>query len=169
MTLDGAAARRARCPSSEWRFHRDIYARASRRGRDRAHARAVRDHARLPRTAAFPRSTTWSPSPAADDIRCAPYATFGTQALSDHALAALDGRRACLLAHHGMIALGALARRARSRSPSRSRRSPRSTGARSRSASPRCSPTRRWTSCSRSSRPTASRGARTSTRSERRK
>jgi L-fuculose-phosphate aldolase len=41
------------------------------------------------------------------DIRCAPYATFGTQELSDHVLAALDGRRACLLAHHGMIAVGA--------------------------------------------------------------
>ena len=40
------------------------------------------------------------------DIRCAPYATFGTQALSDHAVAALAGRRACLLAHHGMIATG---------------------------------------------------------------
>jgi L-fuculose-phosphate aldolase len=41
------------------------------------------------------------------DIRCAPYATFGTQALSDHAVAALEGRRACLLAHHGVIACGA--------------------------------------------------------------
>ena len=40
-------------------------------------------------------------------IRCAPYATFGTEELSQHALAALDGRRACLLANHGMIALGA--------------------------------------------------------------
>jgi L-fuculose-phosphate aldolase len=40
-------------------------------------------------------------------IRCAPYATFGTQALSDHALAALEGRKACLLANHGLIALGA--------------------------------------------------------------
>ena len=38
-----------------------------------------------------------------DDIRCAPYHTFGTQELSDAALAALDGRKACLLAHHGMI------------------------------------------------------------------
>ena len=41
------------------------------------------------------------------DIRCAPYATFGTQALSDHALRALEGRKACLLANHGMIAVGA--------------------------------------------------------------
>ena len=40
------------------------------------------------------------------DIRCAPYATFGTQELSDHALRALDGRKACLLANHGMIAVG---------------------------------------------------------------
>ena len=41
------------------------------------------------------------------DIRCADYATFGTQALADNALAALEGRRACLLAHHGVIACGA--------------------------------------------------------------
>src|SRR5262249_50873702 len=40
------------------------------------------------------------------NIRCAPYATFGTQELSDRALGALDGRRACLLANHGMIAVG---------------------------------------------------------------
>ena len=40
------------------------------------------------------------------DIRCAPYATFGSSELAAHALAALDGRRACLLANHGMIALG---------------------------------------------------------------
>ena len=41
-----------------------------------------------------------------DTIRCAPYATFGTQELSEHAVHALEGRLACLLAHHGMIAVG---------------------------------------------------------------
>jgi L-fuculose-phosphate aldolase len=41
------------------------------------------------------------------DIRCAPYATFGTQELSDHVVGALAGRHACLLANHGMIAVGA--------------------------------------------------------------
>jgi L-fuculose-phosphate aldolase len=41
------------------------------------------------------------------DIRCAPYATYGTQALSDLALVALEDRKACLLAHHGVIATGA--------------------------------------------------------------
>jgi L-fuculose-phosphate aldolase len=41
------------------------------------------------------------------DVRCAPYFTFGTQELSDAALAALAQRHACLLANHGLIALGA--------------------------------------------------------------
>jgi L-fuculose-phosphate aldolase len=39
-------------------------------------------------------------------VRCAPYATFGTQALSDAAVAALEGRNACLLANHGMVVFG---------------------------------------------------------------
>jgi L-fuculose-phosphate aldolase len=41
-----------------------------------------------------------------DTIPCAPYATFGTEELSRHAVAALEDRSACLLAHHGMIAIG---------------------------------------------------------------
>ncbi len=41
-----------------------------------------------------------------NDIRCAPYATFGTQALSDNVLGALAGRTACLMANHGLIAIG---------------------------------------------------------------
>ena len=41
-----------------------------------------------------------------DSIECAPYARFGTQQLADNALTALDGRFACLLAHHGVVALG---------------------------------------------------------------
>ena len=36
-------------------------------------------------------------------IRCAPYATFGTQELSDHAIAAMEERKACLLANHGLL------------------------------------------------------------------
>src|SRR6185437_644872 len=41
-----------------------------------------------------------------EDIRCAPYHAFGTQELSDAALTALEGRKACLLGHHGIIAVG---------------------------------------------------------------
>jgi L-fuculose-phosphate aldolase len=42
-----------------------------------------------------------------NDIRCAAYARYGTKELSELALAALDGRNGCLLANHGMIAVGA--------------------------------------------------------------
>jgi len=95
-----------RVPSSEWRFHRDIYA-------ERADANAiVHTHAPFATTLAcldraIPAFHYMVAVAGGDDVRCAPYATFGTQALSDHAVRALDGRRACLLAHHGMIALGA--------------------------------------------------------------
>jgi L-fuculose-phosphate aldolase len=41
-----------------------------------------------------------------DTIRCSDYALFGTQRLSDSAIEALKDRRACLLANHGMIAVG---------------------------------------------------------------
>ncbi|TWA90118.1 class II aldolase/adducin family protein [Bradyrhizobium stylosanthis] len=41
-----------------------------------------------------------------NDVPCAPYATFGTRALADGAVAALEKRKACLLANHGMIAAG---------------------------------------------------------------
>jgi L-fuculose-phosphate aldolase len=41
-----------------------------------------------------------------DSIRCARYPTFGTRALSDSVLAALRGRKACLLANHGLVAIG---------------------------------------------------------------
>jgi len=105
MTLAGAA-RGSVLPSSEWRFHRDIYA-------VRADAQAiVHAHAPFATTLAcmhrgIPPFHYMIAVAGGKDIRCAPYATFGTQELSDHAVAALAGRRACLLANHGMIALGA--------------------------------------------------------------
>lgn len=105
MTLAGEPDG-GRAPSSEWRFHRDIYA-----SRPEANA-IVHAHAPFATTLAcldrgIPPFHYMVAVAGGADIRCAPYATFGTQALSDHAVAALAGRRACLLAHHGMIALGA--------------------------------------------------------------
>lgn len=99
-----------RAPSSEWRLHRDLYA-----ARDDAQAivHAHPPHATalacLPRVHAegIPAFHYMIAAAGGDDIRCAPYATFGTKALSDHARAALRGRRACLLAQHGTVALGA--------------------------------------------------------------
>ena len=104
VSVEGVA-RGSRLPSSEWRFHRDIY-----RVRNEVGA-IVHAHAPFATTLAclecgIPPFHYMVAVAGGPDIRCAPYATFGTQALSDHALAALDGRNACLLAHHGMIAVG---------------------------------------------------------------
>jgi L-fuculose-phosphate aldolase len=104
VDCDGSSTGR-RAPSTEWRFHRDIYA-------ARAEVNAiVHTHAPFATTLAcldrgIPAFHYMVAVAGGSDIRCAPYATFGTQALSDHAVRALDGRNACLLAHHGMIAIG---------------------------------------------------------------
>ena len=104
MTHDGAA-RGSRLPSSEWRFHRDIYAaRLEVTAIVHAHSPFATTLACLGRD--IPAFHYMIAVAGGSDIRCAPYATFGTQELSDHALRALDNRKACLLANHGMIAVG---------------------------------------------------------------
>ena len=92
-------------PSSEWRFHVDIQA-------TRADINCVL-HAHAPFCTALACQPVDIPAfhymvavAGGDSIRCAPYATFGTQTLSSHVTDALSGRKACLLANHGMIALG---------------------------------------------------------------
>jgi L-fuculose-phosphate aldolase len=103
VSLDGRWDE-GRKPSSEWRFHRDIY-------RQRPDAHAV-VHAHPVHCTAL--ACLGKPIPAfhymvavagGEDICCAPYAAFGTQELSDHVLAALAGRKACLMANHGLICL----------------------------------------------------------------
>jgi len=93
-------------PSSEWRFHRDIL-------RERRDVGAV-VHAHPTYCTAI--AITGEDIPAVHymiaaaggpTVRCAPYATFGTDELSENALRALDGRLCCLLANHGSIACGA--------------------------------------------------------------
>jgi L-fuculose-phosphate aldolase len=105
VTIDGVWPK-GRQPSSEWRFHRDIY-------RARGEVGAI-VHVHSPFATALACLRRDIPAfhymvavAGGDSIRCAPYATFGSQELSDRALAALDGRRACLLANHGLIAVGA--------------------------------------------------------------
>ena len=104
VAQDGTA-HGSRRPSSEWRFHRDIYA-----ARPEVEA-IVHAHSSFATTLAclgrgIPAFHYMIAVGGGNDIRCAPYATFGTQELSDHALRALEGRKACLLANHGMIAVG---------------------------------------------------------------
>ena len=97
-------------PSSEWRMHRDLLAqRPEVHAVVHAHAPAATALACLPdvQRTGIPAFHYMIAVAGGDDIRCAPYATFGTAALSAHAVAALEGRTACLLAHHGILALGA--------------------------------------------------------------
>jgi len=93
-----------RLPSSEWRIHHDIY-------QARTDCSAIL-HAHPTDCAAL--ACLQEPIPAfhymvavagGHDIRCAPYATFGSQALSNHVLEALTGRQACLMANHGLVCL----------------------------------------------------------------
>lgn len=104
MDFDGNA-RGERAPSSEWRFHRDIlHARPETGAVVHAHSMFATTMACLRRD--IPAFHYMIAVAGGSDIRCAPYALFGTQRLSDAALRALHGRAACLLANHGMIALG---------------------------------------------------------------
>jgi len=92
-------------PSSEWRFHVDILAARPDAGAI-VHTHSIHATALSCLRRDIPAFHYMVAAAGGDTIRCARYATFGTQELSDHALAALDGRRACLLANHGVIATG---------------------------------------------------------------
>ena len=92
-------------PSSEWRFHKDIYLKKS-------DAKAI-VHAHSPHATAV--SAHGKDIPAfhymialagGDSIKCAKYATFGTQELSDNIIDALENRKACLMSNHGQVAFG---------------------------------------------------------------
>ncbi|HEX4023455.1 MAG TPA: class II aldolase/adducin family protein [Steroidobacteraceae bacterium] len=105
MDLDGRWFGRRR-PSSEWRFHRDILHSRHDIGAV-VHTHSVQATGLACTGRGIPAFHYMVAAAGGADIRCAPYHGFGTQALSDAALAALEGRRACLLANHGVIALGA--------------------------------------------------------------
>lgn len=92
-------------PSSEWRFHLDVL-------QSRPDVNAVVHAHPTSATALAVHSRGIDPFhymvavAGGHDIRCAEYATFGTEQLSSNVLVALEGRRACLLAHHGILAVG---------------------------------------------------------------
>ena len=105
VTLDGGIVEGQRRPSSEWRLHAAIYA-------ARPDARAI-VHTHSPKATALSCARRGIPPfhymvlmGGGADIRCAEHATFGTQALAENCLRALDGRRATLLANHGAVAIG---------------------------------------------------------------
>ncbi len=99
--LDGQSSDRLR-PSSEWRMHRDIYARYPNAGAV-LHAHSTFATALSCLRLDIPAFHYMVAVAGGDVIRCSDYALFGTQELSDAMLAALGDRRACLLGTHGMI------------------------------------------------------------------
>jgi L-fuculose-phosphate aldolase len=92
-------------PSSEWRFHRDVFvARPEIGAIVHTHSRYATALACLHRE--IPSFHYMVALAGGDSIRCTPYAIFGSQELSDLVVQALENRKACLLGNHGMIALG---------------------------------------------------------------
>ncbi len=92
-------------PSSEWRFHQEIY-------RNKTDAKAI-VHAHSPNATAVSSHRKSIPAfhymvalAGGEDIKCAKYATFGTQELSKNIIIALKDRKACLMANHGQVAFG---------------------------------------------------------------
>jgi L-fuculose-phosphate aldolase len=102
--MDGTSRGRWQ-PSSEWLFHRDILAQRAEVGAV-VHTHAIAATALACLRKDIPPFHYMIALMGGDNIRCAKYATFGTQELSDNVLLALRGRKACLLANHGMIAAG---------------------------------------------------------------
>ena len=92
-------------PSSEWRFHQDIYIKK----KDACaivhahspHATAVSAHGKN-----IPAFHYMIALAGGDDIKCSEYATFGTKKLSQNMLTALEKRKACLMSNHGQVAFG---------------------------------------------------------------
>ena len=112
LAVDGAPGDAGPRPSSEWRMHQSIYA-------GRTDVAAI-VHTHSPQATALACAGRGIPpfhymiALAGGDIRCMPYATFGTAELATAALRGLDGRRATLLANHGIVAVGGSLREAHS-------------------------------------------------------
>ena len=103
VSLDGKFNKKKGIPSSEWKFHQDIY-------KNKSDAKAI-VHAHSTCATAVSTHKRGIPSfhymvamAGGHDIKCAKYATFGTRELSKNILKALKGRKACLISNHGQIA-----------------------------------------------------------------
>ena len=102
VSLDGNFDSLKQRPSSEWRFHKDIYVKKKEANAvvhaHSTHATAVSAHGK-----SIPAFHYMVALAGGDDIKCAEYATFGTEELSKNILEALDKRKACLMSNHGQV------------------------------------------------------------------
>ena len=102
VSLDGKFDSLKQRPSSEWRIHKDIYINKKEANAvvhaHSTHATAVSAHGK-----SIPAFHYMVALAGGDDIKCAEYATFGTEELSKNILDALDKRKACLMSNHGQV------------------------------------------------------------------
>ena len=111
MSLDGSVAPGQLKPSSEWHFHAALYRQYSDVSAI-VHCHSVSATALACCGRSIPAFHYMVAVAGGHDIRCAPYATFGTDELAQNAVDAITDRRACLLANHGQIAVGETASQA---------------------------------------------------------
>ncbi len=102
VTLDGRFDKKKGKPSSEWRFHQDIY-RSKKEAKAIVHAHSTCATALSTHRKSIPAFHYMVALAGGNDIKCANYATFGTRNLSNNILKVLKNRSACLLANHGQI------------------------------------------------------------------
>lgn len=105
MDLQGNCPAGQLKPSSEWYFHRDMYLKRA------EIAAIIHTHSTYATVLACHRKDIppfhyMIAEIGGDSVRCAEYATFGTQQLSDNVVSAMQDRKACLMANHGMLAVG---------------------------------------------------------------
>ncbi|MDC6484647.1 class II aldolase/adducin family protein [Methylophilaceae bacterium] len=92
-------------PSSEWRFHQDIMSQRNEVGAI-VHTHSVYASVVSLFNKELPSFHYMIAVAGGDSVRCAPYAMFGTQELSDNIINALVDRKACLIANHGLVTIG---------------------------------------------------------------
>ena len=103
VSLDGYFNKKKGIPSSEWKFHQDIY-RNKKEAKAIVHAHSTCATAVSTHKRGIPSFHYMVAMAGGHDIKCAKYATFGTRELSKNILKALKGRKACLISNHGQIA-----------------------------------------------------------------
>ena len=105
VSLDGKFDETKNKPSSEWRFHKDIYS-SKNEANALVHAHSTHATAVSAHNKDVPAFHYMVALAGGNDLKCAKYATFGTQELSDNIINALKNRKACLMSNHGQVAFG---------------------------------------------------------------
>ncbi len=105
VSLKGRFDKKKGIPSSEWRFHQDIYVN-KKDAKAIVHAHSTCSTAVSSHQKNIPAFHYMVAVAGGEDIKCSKYATFGTRKLSKNILLALKNRSACLISNHGQIAFG---------------------------------------------------------------